>query len=109
MLRMRFAIFLMVAFSVLLLGTAAAQGPMGGDAGQYLILNAQYGSERSHVDVTERLKMLARQDRPFRISDESMAACSTVRCFEAGDGVTGEARTGRAAGMAEAVTTRASM
>src|SRR5450631_1941787 len=73
MLRMRFAIFLMVAFSVLLLGTAAAQGPMGGDAGQYLILNAQYGSERSHVDVTERLKMLARQDRPFRISDESMA------------------------------------
>jgi|SRR5450631_1971854 hypothetical protein len=76
MLRMRFAIFLMVAFSVLLLGTAAAQGPMGGDAGQYLILNAQYGSERSHVDVTERLKMLARQDRPFRISDESMATDS---------------------------------
>ena len=73
MCRMRFGIFLMTGLSFLMLGTVAAQGPMGGDAGQYVILSAQYGSERSHVEVTERLKILARRDRPFRISDESMA------------------------------------
>ena len=66
MLKTRTTIFLMMAFA-LLLGTAAAQ-----DAGQYLILNAQYGNERAHVDVTQRLKYLATKDRPFRISDESM-------------------------------------
>jgi hypothetical protein len=65
----RVAIFLMMALSLLLLATAAAQ-----DAGQFVILNAQYGNERNHVDVTNRLKDLARRDRPFRISDESMAA-----------------------------------
>lgn len=68
MFKTRFAIFLPMALS-LLLGTAAAQ-----DAGQYLILNAQYGNERNHVDVTQRLKYLARQDRPFRISHDSMDA-----------------------------------
>lgn len=64
----RFTIFLMMALSLLLPAMAAAQ-----DAGQYLILNAQYGNERNHVDVTNRLRDLARRDRPFRISDESMA------------------------------------
>jgi hypothetical protein len=67
MFRMRFAIFLMMALS-LLLGTVAAE-----DEGQFLILNAQYGNERNHVDVTGRLKELARHDRTFRISYESMA------------------------------------
>jgi hypothetical protein len=66
MFKTRFAIFLMATVS-LLLGMAAAQ-----DAGQYLILHAEYGNENSHVDVTNRLKDLARRDRPFRISDESM-------------------------------------
>lgn len=64
----RFAIFLIVALFLLLPVLAAAQ-----DAGQYLILNAQYGNERHHVDVTNRLRDLARRDRPFRVSDESMA------------------------------------
>jgi len=63
----RRSIFL-VAVLALLLGTAFAQ-----DAGQYVILNAQYGNDRNHVDVTARLQELARRDRPFRISDESMA------------------------------------
>ena len=67
MFKARFTIFLMMALS-LLLGTLAAE-----DAGQYLILNAQYGNEYNHVDVTVRLKELARRDRPFRISDDSMA------------------------------------
>ena len=42
MFKARFAIFLMTAFA-LLLGTLAAQ-----DAGQFLILNAQYGNEHNH-------------------------------------------------------------
>lgn len=73
MFKMRFRILLMMLLSLLLLGTVGAYG-QGGDAGQYLILNAQYGSERNHVDVTERLRFLARQDRPFRISHDSMNA-----------------------------------
>jgi hypothetical protein len=36
------------------------------DSGQYVILSAQYGTARRHVDVTNRLKELARQDRMFR-------------------------------------------
>src|ERR1700730_6649542 len=35
------------------------------DAGEYVILTAQYGTDRNHVDVTNRLKELARQDRTF--------------------------------------------
>jgi hypothetical protein len=64
----RFAIFLIMSF-LFLAGALAAQ-----DAGEYLILNAQYGNEHNHVDVTNRLRELARRDRRFRISDESMAA-----------------------------------
>ena len=40
------------------------------DEGQFLILSAQYGHERRHVDVTDRLKELARADRPFRVSNK---------------------------------------
>jgi hypothetical protein len=69
MFKPRFAIFLMLALSLLRLGPVAAQ-----DAGQFVILNAQYGTERNHVDVTNRLKELARRDRPFRISHDSMDA-----------------------------------
>jgi hypothetical protein len=61
--------FLMLALSFLP-GQLAAQGPNGGDAGQYVILSAQYGHERMHVDVTDRLKELARTDRPFRVSNK---------------------------------------
>jgi hypothetical protein len=64
----RFAIFLIMALSVLA-GALAAQ-----DAGEYIILNAQYGNEHNHVDVTARLRDLARRDRQFRVNDESMGA-----------------------------------
>jgi hypothetical protein len=43
----------------------------GGDAGQFVILSAQYGSERAHVDVTERLKELARADLQFRMGNRT--------------------------------------
>jgi hypothetical protein len=67
MFKTRFAIFMM-ALSLLLTGIAVAQ-----DAGQFLILNAQYGNERNHVDVTNRLKDLARRDITFRVTHDSMA------------------------------------
>ncbi len=41
------------------------------DSGQYVILSAQYGTPRRHVDVTDRLKQLARQDRTFRMGNSS--------------------------------------
>lgn len=42
-----------------------------GDAGQYVILNAQYGTAAHHVDVTQRLKEIARQDRTFRMGNST--------------------------------------
>jgi len=54
----------------LLPGTLVAQYSSG-DSGQYVILNAQYGTERRHVDVTNRLKELARQDRSIRITNST--------------------------------------
>jgi len=68
MLKTKHAIFLMMTLSLLLPIVAAAQ-----DSGEYLILSAQYGNERNHVDVTNRLKDLARRDQPFRVTYESMA------------------------------------
>jgi hypothetical protein len=45
-------------------------GSYAGDSGQYVILSAQYGTRRRHVDVTGRLRELARHDRIFRISND---------------------------------------
>jgi hypothetical protein len=68
MLKRNFVILLAVALlSVLGAGTAAAE-----DAGAFVILSAQYGNERNYVDVTPRLKDLARHDRRFRVTYESM-------------------------------------
>jgi hypothetical protein len=52
-------------FAVAVLPTTLAQGQYSQDSGQYRILSAQYGTERNHVDVTNRLKELARSDRSF--------------------------------------------
>src|SRR5438552_17611523 len=41
------------------------------DSGQYVILSAQYGTPRRHVDVSNRLKELARQDRHFRMGNSN--------------------------------------
>ncbi|RTL36898.1 MAG: hypothetical protein EKK53_22080 [Burkholderiales bacterium] len=40
------------------------------DEGEFLILHARYGTENAHVDVTARLKDLARQDRRFRLTND---------------------------------------
>lgn len=41
-----------------------------GDDGEYTILQARYGTYSRNIDVTERLKELARADRSFRASNE---------------------------------------
>ena len=64
MFRVRFAIFLMLALSFRA-GTASA------DVGQYVILSAQYGTARNHVDVTQRLKQIARANQPFRMGNST--------------------------------------
>jgi hypothetical protein len=52
-----------LAFSLFLAATVAAQ-----DAGQFLILSAQYGSRRKHVDVTNQLKQMAHADVRVRLN-----------------------------------------
>ncbi len=54
-------------------GTLAAQYSSG-DSGQYVILSAQYGTRDRHIDVTDRLKELARQDRTFRMGNSTFGA-----------------------------------
>jgi len=57
------------------LGAAAALLALGlparaEDEGDFVILSARYGTEQRNVDVTERLRELARQDRRMRLSNE---------------------------------------
>lgn len=42
----------------------------GGDDGEFVILQARYGTERNHIDVTDRLRELARRDRRVRLTNE---------------------------------------
>ena len=67
------------------------QGPGGpGDSGQYTILEARYGTERNNVDVTNRLKELARADRRFRMGNSTFGVdpdpgrVKTLRIFTRG-------------------------
>jgi cell fate (sporulation/competence/biofilm development) regulator YlbF (YheA/YmcA/DUF963 family) len=52
-------------FAVALLPGTLAQAQYPPDSGEYVILSAQYGTDQNHVDVTNRLKELARSDRSF--------------------------------------------
>jgi hypothetical protein len=63
MFQVRLALFVLVTATLLPATLAQAQYPP--DAGQYVILNAQYGTNERHVDVTQRLRELARHDRTF--------------------------------------------
>jgi len=69
MFRIRLVIGLLLAVAFLP-ETLAAQ-LSSNDSGQYVILSAQYGTARRHVDVTNRLKELARQDRIFRMGNST--------------------------------------
>jgi hypothetical protein len=66
MLRIQLVLASLVAL-VLLPGSLAAQ-----DRGDYVILSAQYGTAERHVDVTDRLRELARSDRSFRLDNRMM-------------------------------------
>src|SRR5882724_12676542 len=61
-----------VVFALLVAASATAQyGNRNGDDGQYQILEVRYGTAQRIVDVTQRLKELARQDRTFRMGNST--------------------------------------
>lgn len=69
MFKIRLIVALLLTVAILP-GTLVAQYHSD-DSGQYVILTAQYGTPRNHVDVTQRLKELARQDRNFRMGNST--------------------------------------
>jgi len=76
------AILFLVISSLLLSGTASAQG-------QYLILSAQYGNQWRHIDVTNQLKDLARRNALFRVNyklfgDPAPGQAKTLRIYARG-------------------------
>ena len=73
MAKIRSTMFLTMGLSLLLLGTLAAQDH-DRDSGEFVILNAQYGTEHQHVDVTHRLRELARHDQTFRVEYNTINA-----------------------------------
>lgn len=60
------------------------------DEGQYRILQARYGTSDRNIDVTQRLKELARQDRTFRMgnstfgTDPAPGRVKTLRIYTRG-------------------------
>jgi hypothetical protein len=84
--RTTLTVFLLMAFSVLPRIVTAQDR----DAGDYVILSAQYGTERHHVDVTDRLREAARHDRLFRMGngtfgvDPDRGAVKTLRIYARG-------------------------
>ena len=69
-----------------------AQGERGGDEGRYRIQQALYGTSRRYVDVTERLREIARSDRSFRLTNELFGTdpaegrVKTLRIYARGPG-----------------------
>ena len=63
-----------------------------GDEGPYRIQQALYGTSRRNIDVTERLRELARSDRSFRLSndlfgtDPAEGRVKTLRIYARGPG-----------------------
>lgn len=57
---------------LLVLGLVApAMAQRGGDDGAYQILSARYGTREGNVDVTDRLRDLARRDVGIRVSNDT--------------------------------------
>jgi hypothetical protein len=56
-------------------GNAGWSGGWNGEnavnTGQYTIMHAEYGTERNHVDVTRRLRDIARTNRTFRMGNST--------------------------------------
>lgn len=58
------------ASSALLASLALPARARDDDDGEFTIQHARYGTEHNHVDVTGRLRDLARQDRRFRLEND---------------------------------------
>jgi hypothetical protein len=77
---------------VLLVAASAAAQYGNGDDGQYQILHARYGTAERNVDVTQRLKELARADRTFRMGNSTFGVdpdpgrVKTLRIYTRGPG-----------------------
>ena len=72
--RVRFSLSLLITFfliTLMLLPSGLLAQPRSMDDGQYVILSAQYGTNQRHVDVTNRLRELARQDATFRMGNST--------------------------------------
>jgi hypothetical protein len=61
----------LVALMMTMLVSSAFAQPRRGDDGQYQILQARYGTAERNVDVTERLRELARSDQGIRIGNDA--------------------------------------
>ncbi|MDT9000673.1 hypothetical protein RQP53_15465 [Paucibacter sp. APW11] len=59
-----------IALLMLMLSTASFAHRDRDDDGDYQIVHARYGTAERHIDVTPRLKELARQDRRFKLVNE---------------------------------------
>src|SRR5258708_22184333 len=71
--KIRSTIFLTIRLFLLSLGILVAQDG-DQDSGRYMLFNAQYGTEHRHVDVTNRLRELARHDMQFRVESNAINA-----------------------------------
>jgi hypothetical protein len=69
MFKIRMVLAVLAGIAFLPVGMFAQYSP--GDSGQYVILSAQYGTAQRHVDVTQRLKEVARRDRVFRMGNST--------------------------------------
>jgi hypothetical protein len=62
------------------------------DSGAFRILQARYGTARRNIDVTDRLRELARSDRSFRLTnalfgtDPAEGRVKTLRIYARGPG-----------------------
>lgn len=81
-----------VSFLLLLAGSATAWQYGNRDDGQYQILEARYGTPERNVDVTQRLKELARRDVTFRMGNSTFGVdpdpgrVKTLRIYTRGPG-----------------------
>lgn len=64
-------IVIATVFMLIMVPAFAAAQYGYGDQGQYQIVSARYGTERSNVDVTGRLRELAREDIRFRMGNST--------------------------------------
>ena len=82
----------LLPFIVCLVVSAHAWSQNPGDSGQWQILQARYGTLQHNIDVTQRLRELARSDTAFRLTNDLFGrdphpnAPKTLRIYALGRG-----------------------